>query len=1009
MKSPMRGTRRTTGTTLRVLAVLVAALTALAPLTLLPIQTASAQINDVVISEIFYNPNGPDEGHEFIELHNTSSSSVAVSGWNFATGIDFTFPVGATIPANGYVVLARTAADFQTVFGFAPTGSFDDSLSNSGENLTLTNAAGLVIDQVIYNDAAPWPTTADGDGDSLVAVNTSLAPDDPAGWVAGTPTPQVANDPVLTVAFSVQRGWYSGSRTLTLTPSVPGASITYNTNGSGVANTLYTGPISVSDNNDVQVVQAQASANGQASNLVTHTYVFKVDNGVPVVATWPNGLAVAPGEDEVTRSFEFIPPPSTGLTPAAGNAGVKESEGGFQGVDSDKIFFRGAYGNGTLTGDLFGDNYYGIEPATSTDQLFLRNLHGDETHLRQIFAHDALLAMGQLSPHGRFIEYYRDGTDEGPRHMQERPEGGFMESYTGIDKDNWIAWSTHEATPGTGTPNGLGGQTLGAPFSSWSDATTAINVESLVDYLLVQWQAKVSDYRNIKNFRIAGPTSFGNANGGDYRYHFFNWDMDLGYSNDLYGRGGPTGWGWAAFASPDYIAHDLDQFPEFRMLAADRIVCAFTDGGPLTREAFAPRMEARRQELVAAGGANQSTFVSNLGSWIESRNDWLINDGFTIANADTTVYGTFRPDTAPWKPPTNFTGPLLGSNEQLAVDVSSGVLSISNPNGGPVYYRLDGGDVRNPNGTLSANAIAYDGPVSVPAGRLSVIARSFDATQNDPFQAWSPACNDGKDYDVAVSGNPGASPGAGLIITEIQYNPDPFHLSDINDPLAEFLEIHNTTAAPINASGFSFTDGIDFVFPGGTIIQPGEYAVIIPEGAEVAYQVEYQPIDDGVAPATPVGTFDGRLGDGGETLTIVDAVGGLVDTVTYDDIAPWPAGADGTGPSLALTDLSADNDLAASWAQTMTSGTPGSANTFSISGDVNCDGRLSVADAVVIAQFTVGLRVAEQTCPLRAELNGGRAILEPAADPNESDTITVADAVIVAQCIAGITNGFCPE
>ena len=714
---------------------------------LLPAPIAGAQpATGLVISEIYYNPAGTAEGHEFVELHNTTSNPIDIGGYTFLTGIAFTFAPGSSIAPNGRVVLAANAAEFEAAFGFAPTSLFSGTLSNSGESITLVNPTNTVVDQIIYSDAAPWPTSPDGGGDSLVRVATGLAPDNPAAWAAGTPTPQLANSPSLSVIFSVPRGWYGSDQVVTLTPSVPGATIVYSTNGSGTATTAYTGPIPVADNGGLRVIQAQARLGGQASPLITHTYVFRPDTGSPVVATWPNGLPVAAGEDEVTASFEFIPPPSTGLTPAAGNAGIAPSEGGIEAGESDKVFFRGVYGNGTLTADLFGDSFYGLAPTRRHDQLFLRDEHQDGTHLRQIIAHDALLALGRLSPHGRFVQYYENGTAAGVRHLQERPEGGFMESYTGIGKDQWLAWSTHELTPGTGTPNGLGAETMGSPFTSFADATESVNVEDLVDYLLVQWQANVSDYRSIKNFRTAGPIDFTTAfhtsgapnSVGDYRYHFFNWDMDIGYANNLYGRGGPTGWGWAGFVSPDWIAHDLDQFIEFRNLASDRIVCAHFDDGPLTSAGFVSRLADRRQELVAAGGVDEQAFVTSLLSWLDSRNTWLLN-AYRGPGADRTVYGTQRPDTAPWKPPSDFTGPLLQADAPVVVTVTDAVMTITNPNGGEVWYRTDGGDPRNLDGTLHPAAKQYTAPVPLLAGRTEVLARSFEPAGSDVFQRWSPS------------------------------------------------------------------------------------------------------------------------------------------------------------------------------------------------------------------------------------------------------------------------------
>ena len=94
-------------------------------LVVLPTSPASAQVDgDIVISELFYNPDGQDEGHEFIELHNTTSSAIDVSGWRFLTGVSYTFAPGTTIAAGSYLVLAQDVQDFETVFGFAPSGSF---------------------------------------------------------------------------------------------------------------------------------------------------------------------------------------------------------------------------------------------------------------------------------------------------------------------------------------------------------------------------------------------------------------------------------------------------------------------------------------------------------------------------------------------------------------------------------------------------------------------------------------------------------------------------------------------------------------------------------------------------------------------------------------------------------------------------------------------------------------------------------------------------------------------
>ncbi|MCF7973156.1 MAG: lamin tail domain-containing protein, partial [Phycisphaerae bacterium] len=58
-----------------------------------------AALAEVVINEIHYNGEDNTAVNEFVELYNTASTSVDLSGWWFSDGIDFQFPQGSSIPA----------------------------------------------------------------------------------------------------------------------------------------------------------------------------------------------------------------------------------------------------------------------------------------------------------------------------------------------------------------------------------------------------------------------------------------------------------------------------------------------------------------------------------------------------------------------------------------------------------------------------------------------------------------------------------------------------------------------------------------------------------------------------------------------------------------------------------------------------------------------------------------------------------------------------------------------
>jgi hypothetical protein len=153
------------------------------------------------VTELYYNPPGSDESTEFVELINTSSGAVALAGYGFDSdggGIDFTFDdAEPSLGAGERIVVVRNQAAFAAAYDTAgirlATGQFDDSqtaLANGGEMLTLVDASHVVISRFTYDDA--WHRETDGDGFSLVVVDTGGDYDDPANWrssalVGGSP------------------------------------------------------------------------------------------------------------------------------------------------------------------------------------------------------------------------------------------------------------------------------------------------------------------------------------------------------------------------------------------------------------------------------------------------------------------------------------------------------------------------------------------------------------------------------------------------------------------------------------------------------------------------------------------------------------------------------------------------------------------------------------------------------------------------------------------------------
>jgi hypothetical protein len=77
-----------------------------------------------------------------------------------------------------------------------------------------------------------------------------------------------------------------------------------------------------------------------------------------------------------------------------------------------------------------------------------------------------------------------------------------------------------------------------------------------------------------------------------------------------------------------------------------------------------------------------------------------------------------------------------------------------------------------------------------------------------------------------------------------------------------------------------------------------------------------------------VGPMGFGFAGGGELLRLYDNNGTIIDTVNYDDVAPWPIEPDGQGATLELKSPWLDNALGENWkaGSIETHGTPGEPN-----------------------------------------------------------------------------------
>jgi hypothetical protein len=147
----------------------------------------------VRITELHYHPaNHPgvvdDEDLEFLEVMNTGSEPVSLNGvqiTEFAT-TPYIFSSGQTLAPGERIIVARNPAVFESVYGseirIASGGYGTASLSNTGERVALVGPLGEILQDILFDDVAPWPTAADGGGPSLEIADALGDPADAANW-----------------------------------------------------------------------------------------------------------------------------------------------------------------------------------------------------------------------------------------------------------------------------------------------------------------------------------------------------------------------------------------------------------------------------------------------------------------------------------------------------------------------------------------------------------------------------------------------------------------------------------------------------------------------------------------------------------------------------------------------------------------------------------------------------------------------------------------------------------
>ena len=143
----------------------------------------------IVINEINYNSSVDFNPEDWIEIYNPTIETISLGSWEFKDDNDanvFKFPENMVLVSGGYLVLCKDTLAFSSLFPNVLSsdivGNFEFGLGGGGERIRLFNSDELLINEVEYDDASPWPTEPAGNGPTLELIHPSFDNSSGANW-----------------------------------------------------------------------------------------------------------------------------------------------------------------------------------------------------------------------------------------------------------------------------------------------------------------------------------------------------------------------------------------------------------------------------------------------------------------------------------------------------------------------------------------------------------------------------------------------------------------------------------------------------------------------------------------------------------------------------------------------------------------------------------------------------------------------------------------------------------
>ena len=830
--------------------------------------------------------------------------------------------------------------------GFTAAPSFSKGRGFQTEPITVRVSTTTPGDRLSYTLDGSTPTATHG---------TRVEPD-PASGLASVEIPISRSGPVRAMAFAddhepsaVQTHTYLFADQVAQQPARPsGYPATWGVYGAYGPSPGQ--PVPADYEMDPDVVRTTAPGYGITEAILSLPAVcitadvgdlFDATNGI-----YPN--SASQGSQWVRpASAEWIESGVAGSAPRAGfqiDAGLRV-HGGLSRQHwharkhSFRLGFSRDWGPPRLRFGLFDDTR-----VTSFDELTLRASSTDgwavedaipwtrkkATYLRDVWMKDTQQALGWPCGHSRYVHLFLNGLYWGQYNLAERTEAVWLsENYGGSPEDYDIIKDGGEVESGNRTAwdamIALAAAGLGTDANYWRlqgcrpDGTrdpalpVHLEIDSLIDYMILHIYSGAIDWPNHNwwSARCRDGTRRG--------FRFFTWDQEI--SNlSLTDTKTYTGEAFESVSgpkdSPAFLYAKLRENARFRARFAARVAELTQGFGLLTPSQNAARWERRQAEIDRSIVAESARWGDSRQATPLKRSDWITEMAWmkntywprihAIALARFRRVGLDLPSPAP----------------AVSLDPIGGVFPTGTRitlGGGPdLFYTTDGSTPLGSDGEPSATARPYNGPLLLDrALRIRAQRRIANASSAETEALFLTPETLATETDLEVG--------------EIHYHPKA-------DSAEAFVEIaHRGRDRWAILGGTRLSGEIDAVVPNALTLSPGERAVFVANLA--AFRARYGP-----GPRV-LGTFVGKLDQGGGVVRLLGPSGRVVSRSVYNDRAPWPLEPDGQGPSLTLRSSGSGRDATdpSAWrVSSVIGGTPGTSDSEAFSGSAQTD---ALADA----------------------------------------------------------------